>query len=513
MQLKPSASFAGPPVYVFNLDNLDIDEPWKDPSYPTLLQAATGGAYLNVNARDNLDPQGNNGNVLGNQEFLFDTGADVTVLSSLSAIFLGYDGVPEFTVAVVGSGGTAFDVPGFFLDEFTIFATQTGGGGNVVLQNVPVIVLDVTNPADPSNTVPGIVGTNLIAGRNVVFDPKPAGSGVGPSLYISDPVTTERNWTTTAANAAFDMGANWNGGTKPTTLGIANVRHVSGGNQTAVVAANTTVWELNVSGTANQTMTLQVQSGVTLQTFSGINIEFGGAIQLQNGTLDTQYVEMIGGTLTGAGRIETGSGPIPGQVENRLGTVAPGNGIGELEIIGRFANGPGGTLSIELGGDTLGQYDQLIVDGSVTLDGTLAVALVNQFVPDIGDAFTLIDFTEDLGGQFDTLLLPSAFEWDVTYGEHDVLLTAVGIGGDFNLDGTVDTADYIWWRKTGGNQFDYAKWQTNFGRSLGGSGGNDVPGVPEPYSAALALLAASGLALTRPARYAAMKSCAASFST
>jgi len=78
------------------------------------------------------------------------------------------------------------------------------------------------------------------------------------------------------------------------------------------------------------------------------------------------------------------------------------------------------------------------------------------------------------------------------------VLTAVGIGGDFNLDGTVDAADYVWWRKTGGTELDYLKWQNNFGRSLAGSGGNDFSGVPEPCSAALAFLAACGLALSRP---------------
>ena len=98
-------------------------------------------------------------------------------------------------------------------------------------------------------------------------------------------MTTEKNWTTAAASGTFGTGGNWSGGLAPdlTNRGIANVRHVSGGNQTAVVSANAVVWELNVSGTANQTMTVNVQSGVKLTTFSGINIEQGGVVQLQNG--------------------------------------------------------------------------------------------------------------------------------------------------------------------------------------------------------------------------------------
>ncbi len=451
--------------------------------------------FLTVNANEN-------GQNLGNSQFLFDTGADVTVVSSFSANQLGYQGVPDFTVAVVGSGGTAFDVPGFFVDEFTVFAEllPSHAADNVVLHNVPVIILDVTNPGDPGNVVPGIVGTNVIAGRNVVFDPKPAGTGPGPSLYIGDPVTIEKNWIITAASGTFGSGGNWNGGTTPTILGIANVRHVSGGNQIAVVAANATVWEVNVSGTANQTMTLQVQSGVMLQTFSGVNIELGGAIDLQNGTLDTQYVEMLGGTLSGQGMIETGSGPLPGQVENRGGTIAPGNGIGELNIIGRFANGPGGTMAYELGGSAAGQYDKISVTGGATLDGILAVSLVSAFTPSAGDSFTILATTEDIGGTFDHLLLPDGQNWNVNYASKSVQLV-VGNPGDFNFDGAVDARDYVVWRNSGLGPLNFSAWRSHFGTTYaGGAGLGTLDAVPEPSGLLALLIAACGLALSRKRR-------------
>ena len=82
------------------------------------------------------------------------------------------------------------DVPGFFVDQFTIPAV----GGTITLTNVPIVVLDVPNPAQSrQHRATAFIGTNLLAGRNVVIDPNPAtgGGGVGPSLYISDPVTTQ----------------------------------------------------------------------------------------------------------------------------------------------------------------------------------------------------------------------------------------------------------------------------------------------------------------------------------
>lgn len=515
LALNPGASFQSPPFWFFNTD-LDIDNPHEDPSQPTVIQ---GAMFLNVNVV-------NEDEALNNFQFFFDTGADVTVVSELNASRLGFDVVldtPDFTVAVVGSGGTNLEVPGFFVESFTIQAI----GGNITLTNVPVVVLDVTNPADPGNVVDGIVGTNLLAGRNVVIDPKPSlgGGGVGPSLYISDPITAEKNWTTSAASGTFATGGNWNGGVAPTNLGIANVRHVAGGNQTAVVAANANVWELNVSGSASQTMTVQVNSGVTLTTFSGINIETGGVVALQNGTLDAQFVEIIGGTLRGTGHVNTGSGPIPGQVENRGGTVEPGNGVGTLQIDGRFASDSEGTLKIELGGRTAGtQYDQLLVDGGVALAGKLAVSLVNlgggALVPVAGDEFTIITATDGISGTFESLLAPAGYNWGLDYGA-DAVTLFVGISGDYNDDGTVNAADFSLWRDTLGavgsslaadgdgdgsvDVDDFNVWKNHFGQSLGS--GSGAAAVPEPASCVVLLLAILAIV---PARFAASLRCGAS---
>jgi hypothetical protein len=512
----PSESFGeaqtSAPVY---LGFGNGEEAWADPTFPTLLQSISAGTFLTVALK-------NNNITTTNSQFLFDTGADVTVVSAQKANELEYDGNPDFTVAVTGSGGTFFDVPGFFVDQLIVDAENHTNHAtmDLVLTNVPVIILDVTNP-NGGGIVPGIIGTNVLAGRNAVIDPRPVGSGISPGLFISDPVTTEKNWTTTATSGTFGTGSNWSGGAAPdlTNRGIANVRWVSGGNQTAIVAANATVWEVNVSGTATRTMTLQVNNGVTLQTFSGINIELGGVIELQNATLDTQYVEMLAGALTGTGTIETGSGPIPGQVENRRGTVAPGiastnSGIGEMEIVGRFANGPEGTIAMQLGGNALGQYDQIVVDGVMTLEGTLSVSLVNSFLPSVGDSFTLITSTDDLGGAFDTLQLPPAFNWGVEYesdgfGLSAVVLTVL-VSGDFNKDGIVDMADYVWWSKSGGSPQEYQLWRSNFGMTQPGSGGGSSSGVPEPTAAALLFVVACGLALSRtrptpPARSAVSK--------
>ena len=67
---------------------------------------------------------------------------------------LGFDPVldtPDFTVSVLGSGGTLEEVPGFYVDQFTIPAV----GGTITLTHVPSSCLDFPNPAHVGNVARG----------------------------------------------------------------------------------------------------------------------------------------------------------------------------------------------------------------------------------------------------------------------------------------------------------------------------------------------------------------------
>ena len=456
--------------------------------------------FLNVSASMT------NGSSISNSQFFFDTGADVTVLSEFSALQLGFDTVLRdagFTVAVVGSGGVKLEVPGFFVDHFTLPAL----GGSITLDHVPVVVLNVTNPADPGNVVPGIVGTNLLSGRNIVIDPDPSigGGNLGPQLYISDPVTSAANWTAGGASVSWESGGSWSIAAVPGVLNVTNVRHVAGGNQQAVVSANATSWEVNVSGdSASGQMTVLVQNGVTLTTFAGFNVEHFGNVILAGGSLDVQYVDIRdGGRFSGNGSIATGSGSIAGQVENVSGFVAPGNGVGILNIEGRYSNGPGGVLEIEIAGLTAGtQYDQLLVDGPATLAGTLKVLLpgVSPFTPALGAAFTILTASDGIGGEFDSLALPSlpaGRAWFVGYGS-TALSLKVTIPGDFDGDFDVDAADLAAWKAGFGSRYtaaDFLVWQRNLGGSF-----SPISGVPEPGAGVLAAFGACVAGVARRRR-------------
>jgi hypothetical protein len=74
--------------------------------------------------------------------------------------------------------------------------------------------------------------------------------------------------------------------------------------------------------------------------------------------------------------------------------------------------------------------------------------------------------------------------------------------GDHNLDGIVDAADYVAWRKTdSGNPQGYIDWVANFGEGMGGGGSAGASlsqtGVPEPATLVLLMFAATGWCLRR----------------
>ncbi|WP_428939737.1 BNR-4 repeat-containing protein [Fontivita pretiosa] len=199
----------------------------------------------------------------------------------------------------------------------------------------------------------------------------------------------------------------------------------------------------------DQNATFTVPGNVRLQANRRVELWSGGSLSLGNGssavrigqgggTFTPGIVNVVpGGTLAGDGRVNAA-------VNNIGGTIAPGHSAGILTINGDFSQSPSGTLEIELGGTIVGsQYDRLAIAGSATLDGTLRVSLIGDFVPLPGQRFDVMTFgarTGDLVIANDTGLAGLSFV--KTYSANTLSLTAAALLlGDANLDGRVDIRD------------------------------------------------------------------------
>jgi len=72
--------------------------------------------------------------------------------------------------------------------------------------------------------------------------------------------------------------------------------------------------------------------------------------------------------------------------------------------------------------------------------------------------------------------------------------------GDYNVNGSLDTADYIVWRNSIGGQVAYDAWRNKFGAAAGAGGSSASAGVPEPSGYIAISFAAASFSFCRPRR-------------
>lgn len=159
-----------------------------------------------------------------------------------------------------------------------------------------------------------------------------------------------------------------------------------------------------------------VVSGESQATFYD-DVLNNGTIQVSAGSMAVYF-----GTVTG-------SGNFPGGGTNFFeGDLRPGNSPAEVHFGGDLLLGPSSHTLLELAGAQVGSgYDQLDVAGSLSLGGTLEVALLDGFNPGYGESFDLLDFGS-LAGRFDAITLPTldrGLAWDTSALYSTGTITAV----------------------------------------------------------------------------------------
>jgi len=213
-----------------------------------------------------------------------------------------------------------------------------------------------------------------------------------------------------------------------------------------------------------------------------------------------------GSRLTLIGPV-SGSGDFTGPGDVYFMTdYSPGNSTdiinfeGDAHFYGFGDNNGYGNLNIELAGLLPGEFDQLVIAGDASIDGYLAIELLDGFLLSPNDEFEILDVAGTLSGQFVGLGerdLVGNFDGEdlfisYTAGDgNDVSLFTTGNSGDFDSDGDIDGFDFLNLQRDFGNTFnnDLADWEANFGTTSDPVYRFAASAVPEPSTILLGLLA------------------------
>jgi hypothetical protein len=196
------------------------------------------------------------------------------------------------------------------------------------------------------------------------------------------------------------------------------------------VASLTPQAGMTLGGLTLDGFTLVNPAGQTATWSNGtITVTDGGGVNNGPGATfgsagNTSILALNGGTLAGSGTVNA-------NVSNN-GQVAPTAGGGSMILIGNYVQGSGGTLGIGLAGTAAGTgYSQLVVNGGVSLNGSLAVSL--SFQSAVGDQFAILHDggSAAIDGTFagGSVILVNGQRFQISYGSYvsgtgqDVVLT------------------------------------------------------------------------------------------
>jgi autotransporter-associated beta strand protein len=161
-------------------------------------------------------------------------------------------------------------------------------------------------------------------------------------------------------------------------------------------------------------------------TYTGQTNINGGVLQVDGSISSNTFINNRGGLA--------GGGTIYGNVTNYGGEVSPGDPLGVpgvLTVNNNYTQTPSGTLAVQIGGTNPDQFSVLNVVGNANLNGALDPELVNGFVPEVGQSFTLLGYAS-VTGSFSHIKNPvfdhGTKRWSLVYGPNSANLVVVRNG-------------------------------------------------------------------------------------
>ena len=335
-----------------------------------------------------------------------------TIAYSGTGTIYGYSA----TAAIVNQAGATFDSQAdgylyfYYGGTFTNAGTlkKSGGTGTTTVgftfNNTGTVEGD-SGTISLTGSFSNFSGTTLTGGNYVV-----AGTLMFPGANI---VTNAAGITLNGASSAIVNSSSVNALANLATNAAGGSFSLQGGRNFTTAGAFGNAGSVTVGGTSTFTST-------------GAYTQSGGSTNLGGGTLASgQTVALNGGTLNGIGTVAA-------NVSNTGAVVNPGGVgvVGTLGVSGSYTQGAGGTLNLELGGPSAGQYDVFAVSGAANLGGTLNVSLLPGYAPGLADSLTPLTFGSR-AGDFATANYPTLGGGAVL--THDYQANALHLGVTANI--------------------------------------------------------------------------------
>jgi autotransporter-associated beta strand protein len=336
------------------------------------------------------------------------------------------------------------------------------GGGIVMLSNAGGSIPVATGVASTSVNIP-VAGTWYLYARTV----EPTVSPI-PGDPATQPGGNNSIWTSAQA-----------GTLQATTSNYEEV-------QTYANPGNAAVWNL-------VSPSISPLAGVATPINAGITYS------LASGTQQFAVYGREAGTIVDAFVLST-TNLTAAQLDSVLaGTTVLGYSTG-MAISGNYTQQANSLLQMQLSSS---EQNTLLVGATANLAGNLSVELLDGFVPQPSDSFTILSAGNlvntfaglPAGSRVNTSGTSGSFVVNYDYANDRVTLSnfLAGIAGDFDGDGDVDGRDFLVWQRNP-SVGSLSDWQTNYGASALTAASS---AIPEPGTLVLTSLAVMGFLARR----------------
>jgi hypothetical protein len=301
---------------------------------------------------------------------------DVPTLAARTGGVVMANNVGLLTINLLATDGGEIHLPSVSEYHATIFTRiEADGAGSLI--DLPALTSLMASTGSPAD---GETRLDLIAdlGSTINLPALTSVRGHPPDYFVGNTELAARRGGTfqfdTNTSITFDAAG---------TLLVDPESDVQAGG----IVVNQDVYDMLIDGSL-ETTSLQVRGSVSV---SGTVSVSGNYTITRQGTTFLEFGTVaVGGLFDNQGGSLFGSGTIIGDVHN-AGTF----NVGGLTVDGNYTQTSAGQLTLRLRSAV--DFDQLVVSGFATLDGTLNATLMGGYQPQHGDQLQVVQFGAGTG--------------------------------------------------------------------------------------------------------------------